>query len=58
MLSFLDCKKYRKRYKRMNYVDEAIVEEETEDRCTHSSLALNGRFNGGLDGGEEVRARG
>lgn len=42
----------------MNYVDEAIVEEETEDRCTHSSLALNGRFNGGLDGGEEVRARG
>jgi len=34
------------------------VEEETEDRCTHSSLAVNGRFNGGLDGGEEVGARG
>lgn len=36
----------RKCINKLTYVDEAVVEEETEDRCTRSRLAVNGRFNG------------
>lgn len=46
MLHSWKARNISRKGKKVTYVDEAIVEKETEDRCTRSRLAVNGRFNG------------